>query len=114
MADGPHSPTTLEVQRKICTKYGLPDTAPEEMVAVAMSTLGAMPIYGARIVLSEGRTIGWFFHCGTYSEANDFYQPVHTEHLNDILPLVIRYLRLPPDSKFIIDDQGYEDVWYEG
>ncbi|WP_425194891.1 immunity protein Imm33 domain-containing protein [Paraburkholderia phenazinium] len=25
--------------------------------------------------------------------------------------MVLKYLRLAPGAKFIIDDQGYEDVW---
>ncbi|WP_436968388.1 immunity protein Imm33 domain-containing protein [Burkholderia multivorans] len=45
------------------------------------------------------------------SDAADFYQPVHTDHLAELLPAVIKYLRLPHGSKFIIDDNGFEDVW---
>lgn len=81
------------------------------MVAVAMSTLGQMPIYGTRIALPQDGTISWFIHCGEYSDAADFYQPVHTAHLTELLPQVVNYLHLPPGAKFIIDDQGYEDVW---
>ncbi|MGY5778169.1 immunity protein Imm33 domain-containing protein [Rhizobium sp. LEGMi135b] len=84
---------------------------PEDMVAVALSTLGRMPIYGARQALPEGGNISWFFHCGEYSGAEDFYQPVHTAHLSELLPAVVKYLRLPVGTRFIIDDQGYEDVW---
>lgn len=87
--------------------------APEEMVAVALHTLGAMPIQGARIPLPRGGTISWFIHGGEYSDADDFYQPIHTAHLATLLPQVADYLRLPPGAKFIIDDQGYEDVWME-
>jgi hypothetical protein len=28
-----------------------------------------------------------------------------------MLPLVMKYLCLPTGAKFIIDTQGYEDVW---
>ncbi|WP_414449633.1 hypothetical protein AB4851_27750 [Burkholderia sp. 22PA0099] len=101
----------LEIQKETCERLGLPDFSPEEMVAVAISTLGEMPIYGTRISLPDGGNISWFFHCGEYSDAADFYKPVHAEHLSEMLPSVLKYLRLPPGSKFIIDDQGYEDVW---
>lgn len=84
---------------------------PEAMVAVALSTLGKMPIYGTRIDLPAGGNVSWFFHCGEHSDAEDFYQPIHTEHLEEILPQLIKYLRLPPGTKFIVDDKGYEDVW---
>ncbi|NLR98480.1 hypothetical protein HGP17_16805 [Rhizobium sp. P38BS-XIX] len=81
------------------------------MVAVALSTLGRMPISGVGQAAPEGGNISWFFHCGEYCDATDFYQPVHTAHLCEVLPAVVKYLRLPVGTRFIIDDQGYEDVW---
>ncbi len=99
--------------QSVCAARGLPDVPPEDMVAVATTTLGAMPIYGTRITLPKDGTISWFFHCGDYSDEQDFYQPVHTAHLPELLPQVINYLHLPPGAKFIIDDQGYEDVWMD-
>jgi len=60
---------------------------------------------------TEGGNISWFFYCGEYSDATDFYQPVHTAHLREVLPAVVKYLHLPVGTRFIIDDQGYEDVW---
>ncbi|WP_423236987.1 immunity protein Imm33 domain-containing protein [Burkholderia multivorans] len=101
----------LRLQLDTCRRYDLPDCAPEDMVAVAISTLGKMPVYGTRISLPAGGNVSWFFHCGEYSDAADFYQPVHTDHLAELLPAVIKYLRLPHGSKFIIDDNGFEDVW---
>ncbi|MDN7428452.1 hypothetical protein CFB89_01935 [Burkholderia sp. AU16741] len=105
-------PAALRAQQEaICARYGLHAAEPEERVAVAMSTLGRMPVYGTRIALSEGDNVGWFFHCGEYSDADDFYQPLHAAHLSTCLPSVLPYLRLPPGARFIIDDAGYEDVW---
>lgn len=98
-------------QEAVCARYGLHAVAPEEMVAVAMSTLGRMPVCGTRIALSDGDNVGWFFHCGEYSDAADFYQPLHAAHLSTYLPSVLPYLRLPAGARFIIDDAGYEDVW---
>lgn len=72
-----------------------------------------MPICGNRLQLGEGDNIGWFIHCGEFSDADDFYSPVHTEHLHQLLPLAVSYLWLPPGSRFVIDDQGYEDIWQE-
>ena len=42
-----------------------------------------------------------------------FYQPLHAEHLHDMLPQVVDYLALPSGAKFILDREGYEDVWLE-
>lgn len=67
MTDEPSA--LLAHQEAICTRYALSAVEPEDMVAVAMSTLGRMPVYGTRIALSEGDNIGWFFHCGEFSDA---------------------------------------------
>lgn len=107
------TPPRTAAQDEICARYGMQGMAPEEMVAVALHTLGAMPIYGTRIALPRGGTVSWFIHAGEYSDADDFYQPLHTAHLATLLPRVVEYLRLPPGAKFIIDDQGYEDVWMD-
>jgi len=102
-----------ERQEAVCARYGMSATDPGHKVAVAMSTLGRMPVYGTRIALKDGDDIGWFFHCGEYSDAVDFYQPLHAAHLATYLPLVLPYLRLPPGVRFIIDAAGYEDVWMD-
>ncbi|WP_241021375.1 hypothetical protein [Burkholderia sp. Ac-20344] len=108
-----HETAIAEMQREVCERYGLQETAVENMVAFATSTVGQMPVYGTRLERGPDDNISWYFHCGEYSDADDFYQPVHTEHLQQMLPLVIKYLRLPPGTRFIVDDQGYEDVWRE-
>ncbi|CAB3969691.1 MULTISPECIES: hypothetical protein [Burkholderia] len=102
-----------ERQEAVCARYGLRAAEPEDMVAVAMSTLGKTPVYGTRVRLSEGHNIGWFFHCGEYSDADDFYQPLHVAHLSTFLPLVLPYLMLPAGARFIIDATGYEDIWMD-
>ena len=104
-----------ETQQDVCGRLGVAYSAPEGMVAVALSTIGKMPVYGQRCIMDEGHTISWFIHCGedSWSDVTDFYKPLCTEHLHDILPLAIKYLALPPGSKFVIDDGGYEDVWQE-
>ncbi|MCS3431964.1 hypothetical protein [Klebsiella sp. BIGb0407] len=98
-------------QKAVCAKYNLPLSPPEEMVAIALDSLHKSPIYGTRIELPENGTISWFIHCGEHSAANDFYQPLHLHHLAETLPEVIKYLFLPAGAKFIIDREGYEDVW---
>lgn len=103
--------TSPSSPQALCAAHGLSDVAPEGMVAIALSSLGKMPIYGTRIALPQNGTVSWFIHCGEHSDAADFYQPVHTAHMAELLPQVVNYLHLPPGAKFIIDDQGYEDVW---
>ncbi|GGK48068.1 hypothetical protein SAMN04490189_0043 [Pseudomonas koreensis] len=100
-----------DLQKKVCEQYGLPVLPPEEMVAVAIGSLGKSPIYGTRVQLPEGGNVSWFIHCGDYSATDDFYQAVHIQHLSEMLPQVVNYLCLPTGAKFIIDTEGYEDVW---
>ncbi|WP_219134439.1 hypothetical protein [Janthinobacterium sp. UMAB-60] len=100
-------------QQRICDKFGLPAQAPEPMVALAIGSLEQSPIYGTRINLPENGTISWFIHCGEHSEALDFYQPLHAAHLREMLPQVLDYLALPSGARFILDREGYEDVWQE-
>ncbi|MGY3303790.1 hypothetical protein ACVK1X_003089 [Pseudomonas sp. PvR086] len=99
------------MQKIICEKYGMPVLPPEKIVAIAVQTLGQAPIYGSRVELPEGGDVSWFIHCGKHSAAIDFYQPVCVHHLSEMLPKVMNYLCLPTGSKFIIDTDGYEDVW---
>lgn len=102
-----------EKQINICQKYNLEMLPPEPMVALALTSLNKMPIYGCRVKVTENENISWFFHCGEYSDTDDFYSPIHTSHLETLLPFVIPYLYLPSNTRFIIDDKGYEDVWIE-
>ncbi|ABR84376.1 MULTISPECIES: immunity protein Imm33 domain-containing protein [Pseudomonas aeruginosa group] len=100
-------------QLEVCRRHGLEPRAPEPMLALALRTLGDSPLHGSRIELPEGGNVSWFIHAGEYSEAEDFYQPVHAAHLAELLPEVLDYLYLPPGARFLIDGDGYEDVWLE-
>ncbi|MGC5701657.1 hypothetical protein J4P02_15780 [Pseudomonas sp. NFXW11] len=100
-------------QRQLCARHDLPFQAPEELVALAQGTLGQSPIYGCRIVLPENGNISWFIHCGEHRQDLDFYQPLHSYHLAELLPQALDYLGLPTHARFIIDREGYEDVWQQ-
>lgn len=101
-------------QQAICQKYGSAFVEPldDEIVGVALNTLTQVPLHGVRIMPTENTT-GWYIWGGTYSEAADFYQPVCLSHLRDRCPIVIKYLGLEPEFKFMIDRKGFEDVWRE-
>ena len=102
-----------KTQQRICDKFGLPAQAPEPMVALAIGSLDQSPIYGTRVVLQENGSISGFIHCGEHDDASGFSQPLHADHLHDMLPQVVDYLALPSGAKFILDREGYEDVWLE-
>ena len=47
------------------------------------------------------------------SQAEDFFSPLHVEHITEYLPEVEEYLDLPPGYRFLIDGKNHEDVWYD-
>ena len=99
---------------EVCRRIGIEAVEPEPLskVGIALQTLSLRPINGMRHQ-AEGDTNGWYIWGGEYSEEEDFFQPLHVNHVRDRLPQVLNYLSLPPGYRFLIDDSGYEDVWYD-
>ena len=95
-------------------KFGSPTIFPdsESKIGLAIETLDKIPISGSRMNPENG-TNGWYIWGGDYSDNDDFYKAVHLNHLSEILPQVLPYLALAPGYKFIIDNDGYEDVWHD-
>jgi len=83
-----------------------------QKLGIALQTLGMTPIYGVREPIEAG-TCGWYVWCGPYAPDADFFQPLHVSHLAHRLPIILPYLGLAVGHKFIIDESGYEDVWFE-
>jgi hypothetical protein len=82
------------------------------MVGAARQTQGQKPINGLRYQ-PDGESNGWFVWAGEWSDADDFFQPLHIEHFGDYFPSAYPYLDLPPGYRFVIDNEGYEDVWFD-
>jgi len=70
------------------------------------------PIHGLRYPETDDMS-GWFIWCGELSTAEDFFSPLHVEHVTDHLPAVMEYLDLPPGYRFLIDGNDFEDVWFD-
>ena len=101
--------------QSVCEFAGVAPSAPAagSKLGIALKTLGQIPINGLRMP-PEGDTSGWYVWCGREpSDAEDFYSPLHIEHIGDYLPLVSEYLSLPPGYRFLIDGENYEDVWFD-
>lgn len=82
-------------------------------LGIALSTLGSLPIHGLRLNEENG-TNGWYIWCGgEMSKDADFFSPLHIEHIEQYLPGISGYLALPPGYRFVTDDKGYEDVWFD-
>lgn len=104
-----------EAQRGICDKFGA-DFAPP----MARATLGiardfscsAYPLNGLRHP-PDGNACGWYIWSGEqFSNADDFFVPMHVAHLEDNCAQLMKYLGLPPGWRFLLAP-GHEDVWYD-
>lgn len=101
------------IQQEICHKYGsIYVPSPIHLkVGIALNVkTGIWPINGLRHPL-EGDTSGWYIWAGEeMGIEDDFFQPLHIEHLESWCPGVIKYLGLAPGWRFLIAPE-YEDVW---
>jgi hypothetical protein len=103
-----------EAQKVICKQYAAEYVpAPgDSKTGFARSTKGLIPINGLRHP-AEGETTGWYIWCGeVFSEAADFFVPLHTYHLYEEYPEIGRLLGLPPGFRFLLAGD-YLDVWYD-
>lgn len=101
-----------EKQKEICSKFGAEfyGCNLELKVGISLNVRdGVRPINGLRIK-PKGDTNGWYIWAGEWSDAPDFFVPLHGKHLADWIPMVLPYLGLEPGWRFLIDE-NYEDVW---
>lgn len=103
------------LQRSICDKYGSPwlPVVPDLKIGVSKEVReNIYPINGLRH-RPEGNTSGWYIWAGQEIGANeDFFLPLHAEHISEWCPEVEKYLALAPGWRFLIAPD-YEDVWYD-
>ncbi|GAB3186666.1 hypothetical protein FHX75_111366 [Micromonospora palomenae] len=61
-----------------------------------------------------GSSNGWFVWRGQAipREDDNFFAPLHVEHLHEYAPELGPYLALPPGWGVVLAP-GYEDVWYD-
>ncbi len=55
---------------------------------------------------------GWYVWAGEFSEAEDFFKPLHISHIETWTPLALKFLGLPPGWRFLVTPD-YENVWYD-
>ncbi len=67
------------------------------------------PVHGMRHP-PEGDTSGWYWWSGEWSDAADFFLPLHAAHLMERCPQVAEYLEAPPGTRVLLA-QGHADVW---
>lgn len=106
-----------EAQKRICAKYNsVYFESPDYLkVGISPNLKGSkiFPINGLRH-LPHGDTTGWYLWGGEeYSDDPDFFVPLHIAHLEDWNPIILKYLALSPGHRFLIGENGYEDVWFD-
>ncbi|WP_332453765.1 hypothetical protein [Chryseobacterium aquaticum] len=102
-------------QKEICEKYNKNFFETNFDLKIGISDnfkSGEMPLNGLRH-FPEGDTSGWYIWAGDYSSSDEFFKPMHIFHLIEIFPEIIKYLGLPAGNRFLIDDKGFEDVWFD-
>ena len=102
-------------QIKLCKKYRVEFLPPSSLTKVGIAINirdGILPLNGLRHPI-EGETNGWYLWAGEeFSYSEDFFLPLHVEHLVDWCPKVIKFLALPPGWRFLTDGQ-FDDVWFD-
>lgn len=108
------TPSDFSEQQEICKRFDSDFWVSQDhlKLGIAKNVLnGIMPMNGMRHT-PEGSTTGWYIWAGEeFSEDQDFFVPLHVEHIKEWCPLVVKYLGLAPGFRFLITDTGYEDVW---
>lgn len=103
----------INTQKEICKKYQSKWTPINNKMKVGFgSDLTSNPINGLRHPQEKGTT-GWYIWTGEFSNTDDFFKPICAEHLLQIRPDIIKYFGLEVGYRFLIDDKGYEDVWFD-
>jgi hypothetical protein len=102
-------------QNQLCVRVGAPFMGCDlnQKVGISRNVLdGVRPINGLRI-LPQGDTCGWYIWAGEeWSDAADFFLPIHVHHLEQWAPFVLPYLGLAPGWRFLITEE-YEDIWQD-
>lgn len=104
--------TLLQRQHEVCQKFGTDFYGCDLDLKVGISRNvkdGGWPIHGLRGKPEHG-TSGWYIWAGEYSDAPDFFVPLHGSHLEQWAPIVMPYLALSPGWRFLLAP-NHEDVW---
>lgn len=105
-----------DVQRDMCRRFAVEPAPPEQrtMVGLALSRPRHLePLNALRHPIAANSN-GWFVWRGAAipQEDDNFFAPLHVEHLDEHAPELGPYLALPPGWGVVLAP-GYEDVWYD-
>lgn len=99
----------------VAARLEVPPTPPlpGEKVGAARNVKGVLwPVNGLRHPATADSS-GWYIWAGEeLSDDDDFFVPLHVEHLGHWRSEVLPYLDLPPGWRFLIAP-GHQDVWFD-
>ncbi|MFZ9847359.1 MAG: immunity protein Imm33 domain-containing protein [Flavobacteriales bacterium] len=104
----------INEQKTVCAKFKAEylDCPLNLKVGISISVRqGVLPVHGLRHK-PDGDTTGWYIWAGEYSDAPDFFQPLHVSHIKDWCPWIEQYLGLAAGWRFLATPT-YEDVWFD-
>jgi hypothetical protein len=109
-----HPPMNSEAEQvALCQCYGreFVPASPDSKTGLAIQTLGNVPLHGLRHPPTK-ETSGWYIWGGSLSADAGFFSPIHTSHVADRVPEVVKFLGLPPGSRFLLAGE-HVDVWFD-
>ena len=102
-------------QKELCHKFGVTYQPLDFNLRLGVSDnffSGVLPLNGLRHPQDDDMC-GWFLWAGEeFSDADDFFKPMHVFHLFDRSPELLKYLALPAGWRFLVAGE-YEDVWFD-
>ena len=103
----------IEKQKGICEKYKSKWKPISRNLKIGISeNLNLEKLNGLRHKTEKGK-VCWYIWSGEYSEDSNFFKPICAEHLLQRKPKIIKYLGLDDGFRFLITENGYEDVWFD-
>ena len=104
-----------EMQRALCLKHGADFCPPSPGSKLGMARDAAtniQPLNGLRHQ-AQCDTSGWYIWRGEkMSQKEDYFQPLHMEHMVEECPEALKFLALPPGWRFLVSE-NHIDVWYD-
>ncbi|GAB3845459.1 hypothetical protein GCM10029963_23790 [Micromonospora andamanensis] len=103
-------------QRDVCRRFAVEPSPParQTIVGFALSRPRELEPLNALRHPTAGTSNGWFVWRGSEIPQGDdnFFAPLHVEHLDEHAPTIGPYLALPPGWRVLLA-ANYEDVWYD-
>ena len=99
--------------KNICASVGVEADPPalHLRLGVSRSARTDLPVHGLRLE-PQTNTCGWYIWAGEMSEDEHFFEPHHVYHIEDVCPVAVPFLGLPPGWRFLTDGD-YVDVWFD-